>query len=239
MYGLLIACAIALSVFLCTKEEKRLSLPEDFSVDLSLRAVPAAVVGARLYYVAFQWPLYAPNPIRILYIWEGGVAIYGALIGGAVAAWFFARKRGVPFTTLADLVAPVLIMSQAIGRWGNFFNGEAYGYPVETPALQFFPLAVLIGENWHYATFFYESAWDFLGFLLLWRVRKKPWPGGSLARLYLVWYGTGRAVIEGMRADSLMLGPFRVSQLLSVLLAVSAGAALMIRFRQAKKQTAS
>ena len=239
MYGLLIACAIALSVFLCTKEEKRLSLPEDFSVDLALRAVPAAVVGARLYYVAFQWPLYASDPVRILWIWEGGVAIYGAIIGGVVAGWFFARKRKVPFGTLADLVAPVLILSQAIGRWGNFFNGEAYGYPVENPALQFFPMAVRIGEVWHYATFFYESAWDFCGFLLLWRLRKKPWPMGSLGLLYLTWYGAGRTVIEAMRSDSLMLGPFRVSQLLSVLLAVSAGVTLMIRFRKSQKKTVS
>ncbi len=239
MYGFLIACAIALSVFLCTKEEKRLGLPEDFSVDLALRMVPAAVVGARLYYVIFQWPLYAENPVRILYIWEGGLAIYGAVIGGAAAAWLFARKRKVPFGTLADLVAPVLILSQAIGRWGNFFNGEAYGYAVENPALQFFPMAVQIEGVWHYATFFYESAWDFGGFLLLWNLRKKGMPRGCLALLYFAWYGTGRAVIEGMRSDSLMLGPVRVSQLLSVLLAVSAMIALIVKLRNAKKQAAS
>ena len=238
VYGLLITLAIALAVFLCTREEKRLGLPKDISIDLALWAVPSAVIGARLYYVAFQWPLYRDNPIRILYIWEGGLAIYGAVIGGALAALALAKIKKVPYAALADLVAPVLILGQAIGRWGNFINGEAYGYLVENPALQFFPVAVYVDGAWHMATFFYESLWDFLGFLLLWFRRKRVRVRGNLFLGYLAWYGAGRAVIEGLRTDSLMWGPFRVSQVLSLALCAGALAALALRRSRSKKASA-
>ncbi len=228
IYGMLIAGAIGLGVFLCGRQEGRLGLAPDTAVDFALWVIPAAILGARLYYVAFQWPLYASDPVRILYIWEGGLAIYGGVIGGAAAAFLFSRVKKIPFGVLADMTAPSLILGQAIGRWGNFVNGEAYGGPVTDPALQFFPLAVRIGDAWHMATFFYESAWDFLGFLLLWGLRKRLGTRGSLFLCYLCWYGFGRAVIEGLREDSLMWGSVRVSQLLSVLLCAGAGAALLI-----------
>ena len=232
IYGLLIACAIALGVFLCLKREKELGLPREISIDFALAAVPAAVIGARLYFVAFQWPLYAPQPLRILYLWEGGLAIYGGVIGGAIAAWIFSRIKKLPFAALADLVAPALILGQGIGRWGNFFNGEAFGPILTNPSLQFFPLGVNIDGVWHAATFFYESAWDLLGFLLLWNMRRRITARGNLFLLYLVWYGLGRAVIEGLRTDSLMWGGVRVSQALSVVLCVSAALALIIRRRR-------
>ena len=158
--------------------------------------MPFGIIGGRLYYVAFQWPLYARNPISILYIWEGGLAIYGAIIGGALGVWLLCRRRKVPFIRVLDLVAPELILSQGIGRWGNFFNQEAYGYAIEDPAWQFFPVAVKIGSVWHMATFFYESVWDVGGFFLLWSLRKKTRREGDLFLLYLLWYGAGRAVIE-------------------------------------------
>ena len=233
IYGLLIACAMALSVFLCSRQEKRLGLPKDLTYDLALWVIPAGVIGARLYYVAFQWDMYRENPLSILYIWEGGLAIYGGVIGGALAVFAFSRIRKVPFGKLADMIAPALILSQAIGRWGNYFNGEAYGRLIEDPALQWFPLAVNVDGAWHMATFFYESVWDLLGFLILWLNRKKTTRPGNLFLLYLVWYGLGRAFIEGLRTDSLMLGPFRVSQVLSILLCLAAGSALI--FQKAKK----
>ena len=239
IYGLLIAGAMALGVFLCSRQEERLGLPKDTAIDFALWVLPAAVVGARLYYVAFQWPLYAGNPVRILYLWEGGLAIYGGVIGGAIAALVFSRVKKVSFAALADMVAPVLILGQAIGRWGNFVNQEAYGQVIENPALQFFPLAVFADGEWHMATFFYESLWNFIGFLMLWLNRKRVKVRGNLFLGYLVWYGLGRAVIEGLRTDSLMWGSFRVSQALSVLLVLCAGAALVIRRLKAKKnQTA-
>ena len=229
IYGLLIACAMALSVYLCSKQEKRLGLPKDVTYDLALWVIPAGVIGARLYYVAFQWEVYRQNPLSILYIWEGGLAIYGGVIGGALAVFAFSRLKNIPFGKLADMIAPALIPSQAIGRWGNYFNGEAYGRLIENPALQVFPLAVNVDGAWHMATFFYESAWDFLGFLVLWLNRKKTTASGNLFLLYLVWYGLGRAFIEGLRTDSLMLGPLRVSQVLSAALCVGAGVILLYR----------
>lgn len=234
VYGLLITTAIALAVFLCSREEKRLDLPKDISIDVALWAVPAAIIGARLYYVAFQWEMYANNPIRILYVWEGGLAIYGGVIGGALALLLLARRRKIPFAKLTDLVAPVLILGQAIGRWGNYVNGEAYGYLVENPAWQFFPFAVFVQGEWHLATFFYESMWDLMGFLVLWLSRKRMKAPGDLTLLYFAWYGAGRGFIEGLRTDSLMWGPFRVSQVLS--LGLCLGALLWIFIRHKKKK---
>ena len=236
IYGLLIAVAIAVAVYLCSREEKRLHLPQDTAIDLALWLVPAAIIGARLYYVAFQWEMYAQNPIRILYIWEGGLAIYGGVIGGALAAFAFSKKKKIPFGLLADMVAPVLILGQAIGRWGNFFNSEAYGYLITNPAWQFFPAAVFVSGEWHMATFFYESMWNLAGFILLWCKRKTVKIPGNLFLGYLMWYGAGRAVIEGLRTDSLMLGPFRVSQLLSLALVIFAFSLWRIRTHRKNAQ---
>ena len=236
IYGLLIAAAIAVAVFLCSREEKRLQLPQDTSIDLTLWLIPAAIIGARLYYVAFQWDMYAQNPIRIFYVWEGGLAIYGGVIAGILTGFAFSRKKKIPFGVLADLVAPVLILGQAIGRWGNYFNGEAYGYLVENPAWQFFPAAVLVNGQWHMATFFYESMWNLAGFILLWLKRKTVKIPGNLFLGYLMWYGAGRTVIEGLRTDSLMLGPLRVSQILSIMLVLFAFCFWLIRTKKKKTQ---
>lgn len=229
IYGLLIAAGIGLGVLVCSRREKEMGLPRDISVDLALWAVPAAVVGSRLYYVAFQWSLYANDPLRILAVWEGGLAIYGGVMGGALGVWLLSKRKKVSFPKLADFTAPSLILGQAIGRWGNFFNGEAYGYPVSDPNWQFFPVAVNIAGQWHMATFFYESVWDLGGFLFLWLNRKKTARDGDLFLLYLIWYGFGRAIIEGLRTDSLMLGSLRVSQWLSGALCLAALCLLLLR----------
>ncbi len=236
IYGLLIAGAMALGVYLCSRQEKWLGLPKDTAVDFALWVLPAAIVGARLYYVAFQWPLYAADPVRILYLWEGGLAIYGGVIGGALCALVFARVRKIPFAVLADMTAPALILGQAIGRWGNFVNQEAYGQVIRNAALQFFPLAVYADGEWHMAAFFYESLWNFIGFWILWLNRKRVSVRGNLFLGYLSWYGLGRAVIEGFRTDSLMWGGVRVSQALSVLLCAGAAAILAVRRLKAKKK---
>lgn len=239
VYGLLIAAGVALAVFLCSRREKEMGLPKDISLDVALWAVPFGVIGARIYYVVFQWEMYRDDPIRALYIWEGGLAIYGAVIGGAAGVWLLARRKKVPFLRLTDLVAPSLILAQAIGRWGNFFNGEAYGYIVENPVLHFFPVAVQVAGEWHMATFFYESLWDLIGFALLWRMRNRMGRDGNLFLLYLLWYGFGRAAIEGLRTDSLMLGSLRVSQVLSLALCVIAAVLLYVRRRKDAPKQAS
>ncbi len=234
LYGILIALSLGLAAFLCTREERRLGLPKDTGLDIVLYALPPALVAARLYYVAFSWDYFGAHPERIIRVWEGGLAIYGAVIGGALGVLILSKRRKLPFLQLADVLAPSLILGQAIGRWGNFFNQEAFGYAVTEPALQFFPFAVLVQEEWHLATFFYESLWNATGFVFLMLNRKRFEKAGRHGQTffwYLIWYGLGRLLIEGLRTDSLMLGSVRVSQLLSLLLAVFALIAVMTRLR--------
>ncbi len=233
LYGLAIALGILAAVLYMAREAKRSGLPKDLPLDFALWAVPLAVVFSRLYYVAFTWDRYRGDLMGVLRVWEGGLAIYGGVIGGALGAFLLSKRRRVPFSALADLVAPGLLLAQAIGRWGNFFNGEAYGYAVTNPALQFFPAAVFADGRWHLATFFYESVWNLAGFLLLSRLspRLKTRGGGFVFLWYLLWYGLGRVVIEGLRTDSLMWGALRVSQALSAALVLAAGVAMALRLK--------
>lgn len=244
-YSVLIVAGIAAAIWLAAREQKRLSLPEDTALDLALVVVPAGIVGARLYYVAMSWPAFAQDPLSVLRIWEGGIAIYGAVIGGILGVHAYAWKKHLSFAALADMIAPGLLLAQAIGRWGNYFNMEAYGPLVADARLQFFPLCVLIpaasGYEWHAATFFYESVWNLCSFAALWKMRKKmPMPGMTTA-WYFVLYGSGRFVIEQLRQDSLYLGPLRVSQYLSLVLCIAAGVFLLWKVwkRQAGRLTAS
>ena len=229
-YGVIIAVGMALAVALARARERRL--------DLALIGIPAAIVGARLYYVLFSWREYAANPIRALYIWEGGMAIYGGIIGGVLAGWLYARRKGLPFLRLADLAAPSIALGQAIGRWGNFVNQEAYGAVATQPWQQRFPISVFIRADgqWHFATFFYESAWCFIivSALLIAERRHRFRRDGEIFRSYVFLYALERALVEGLRTDSLRLGPFRVSQLLSLAALLTCAA---IALAQAKKKT--
>ena len=232
-YGLLIALGIALGIALSMKREARFGLPRDTTVDLALCGVPAAIVGARLYYVIFSWRDYANNPVSALYIWEGGLAIYGGLIGGMLAGFIYAKVKRISFLKLADLVAPSFAIGQAVGRWGNFFNQEAYGIPVEAEWMKRFPLAVFIEADglWHYATFFYESLWCLVIVIVLLTlehrgVLKRP---GDTILTYGLLYGLERALVEGLRTDSLYWGPLRVSQILSLAVAAICAAVLLMR----------
>jgi len=222
-YGFLISSAILLGIWLAVREAERQNLKSDLIFDFALLAIPLAIIGARAYYVIFEWPQYAGNPLKVLAIWEGGLAIYGAVIGGFIAAMIFARVNRFPLFRLADLVVPSLILGQAIGRWGNFVNQEAFGNLVTDPDLQFFPYAVYIERlgEWHQATFFYESMWNLAVFIVLMVLRKKVKFPGQLLATYFIGYGLGRFMIEGLRADSLYLLPgLRVSQLLSAILII-------------------
>ncbi|HWQ59387.1 MAG TPA: prolipoprotein diacylglyceryl transferase [Clostridia bacterium] len=229
-YGILMAVGIVLAVILAQIEEKRKKLPRDIVIDLCLVVIPAGVIGARLYYVLFELKSYLADPIRILYIWEGGLAIYGAVIGGLLAAFIFARIRKVRFLALTDVIVPGLVLAQAIGRWGNFFNQEAYGLPVTTdmlaklPILNFFPFSVSIegahyfdgalctacitaanGGHMHLATFFYESVWCLLIFAFIMLARKRFKHDGDAFIWYALLYSFERMFVEGLRADSLWL----------------------------------
>lgn len=236
-YGVIIACGMALAVGLAALREKRLGLPRETALDLALLGIPAAIVCARVYYVVFSWQAYADEPIRALYIWEGGMAIYGGIIGGVLAGWLYGRRKKLPFLKLADLAAPSIALGQAIGRWGNFVNQEAYGAVAALPWQRRFPIGVFIQADgqWHYATFFYESAWCFLIvlFLLLAEKKRRLHREGDIFLSYVFLYALERALVEGLRTDSLYLGPLRVSQLLS--LAALAVCALLFLKRGERK----
>lgn len=220
-YGVIIASGMILGILLASFRAKRRGWSSDLVLDFILLAVPLAVIGARAYYVAFEWDYFSSNPEKIIAINQGGLAIYGAVIGGFLAAFIFSKAAKFPFLKLIDLVIPSLILGQAIGRWGNFINQEAYGALITNPNLQFFPLAVYIQSlvEWHQATFFYESFCNviLLAFTLL--LGRKGAKDGTLLATYFIGYGVVRAFIEGLRTDSLYLfGNIRVSQVLSAAL---------------------
>lgn len=225
-YSVLIVIGICLALLIASHEEKRLALPQDTVIDAALWVIPFGVIGARLYYVIFAWDTFAADPISILYVWQGGLAIYGAVIGGFLGVLLFTHKRRLHLGTLTDIIAPGLILAQALGRWGNYFNMEAYGVQITDPAWQFFPAAVFIpnvtGGSWHMATFFYESMWNLIVFAALMLSRKRMHRPGDTSLWYFFLYGAGRLVIEGLRTDSLYAGStIRISQLLAALMCLA------------------
>ena len=231
-YGVIIACGMLLGVVLATQAAKRRDYKTDLIIDFIMLALPVAILCARAYYVIFEWSSYSKNLIKIFAIWEGGLAIYGGVIGGIIAALVFSKMNKLPFWELIDIAVPSLILGQAIGRWGNFVNQEAYGNLITNPSLQFFPYGVYIQKltQWHQATFFYESMWNLLIFIVLILYKRKAKYNGDIFARYLIGYGTGRFFIEGLRTDSLYLLPgMRVSQLLSLILIVSGVIFLIIR----------
>jgi len=230
-YGLLIASAVLIGTVLALKEAKRKGVKEETLIDMLLFAVPAAIIGARAYYVIFMWDYYSKNPSQILNIRGGGLAIHGVIIAGALVAIIFAKVRKENFWTLADIVAPSLILGQAIGRWGNFANQEAHGGPTDLP------WGIMIDGVKVHPTFLYESIWNLLVFgFLLWYRRKKATVEGEIFVLYLMLYSVGRFFIEGLRTDSLMLGPFRVAQLISLAIIMSGGAYLIWKKKKIKAE---
>ncbi|MBD1850142.1 prolipoprotein diacylglyceryl transferase [Leptolyngbya sp. FACHB-711] len=225
-YGLLIASAVLIGVTLSTYLAKKRGVNPDLMSDLAIWLVVAAIPAARIYYVAFEWDKYASNPSELIAIWHGGIAIHGAILGGMIATLIFAKLNKVPFWQLADLVAPSLILGQAIGRWGNFFNSEAFGRPTNVPWKLFIPPAQrppgYTQFEYFHPTFLYESLWNLGVFAILMVLFFRGLRGksslklGTLFLTYLVCYSLGRFWIEGLRMDSLMLGPLRIAQVVSL-----------------------
>jgi phosphatidylglycerol---prolipoprotein diacylglyceryl transferase len=237
-YGVIIAIGMLLGMALAIHRARRQGFKPDLIVDYLLITIPVALVFARLYYVVFEWRQYAADPIRILAIREGGLAIYGGVIGGVLTAWWYSRRHKIPFLVFTDLLIPSLVLGQAIGRWGNFVNQEAFGNPIVDPRFRFFPFGVFIDRlgEWHQATFFYESLWNFCLLAVMLQIGRKSRRPGILLATYFLGYGTGRFLIEGLRTDSLYLIPgIRISQLLSIGL-VLLGAILMVLILRKKEQ---
>ena len=221
-YGILIALGFILAVLYADKRAPQFGLTSDHILDMLFVTVPAAIICARIYYCVFNWKLYAANPISALYIWEGGIAIYGAVIGAVIAALIFCRVRKLPMGPMLDIGGVGLPIGQMIGRWGNFINREAYGAVSEGL------LRMGIEENgvttYYHPTFLYESLWNLVGFVLLHFYSKRRKFDGEVFALYVAWYGLGRAWIEGLRTDSLYLFDtgIRVSQLLAAVSCLAA-----------------
>lgn len=224
-YSIFILVAFIIGGKLIMSEAKRFNISKEFIINLFFYLVPISIIGARLYYVAFNLDYYFANPISILKIWEGGLAIHGGLLFGLLFLLFYAKKYKVSIVRLIDIFVVGLIIGQAIGRWGNFFNGEAYGPVTTLEFLENLHLPKFIIDGMHIdglyrqPTFLYESLWCFLGFIILLIVRRtRYWKLGMCTNFYLIWYGIERFVVESLRTDSLMLGTFKIAQIVSILM---------------------
>lgn len=231
-YGILIATAILIGTIIALREVQRQRIDEDKFMNILIAAIPAAFIGARLYYVLFRWDYYSQYPGEIPAVWHGGLAIHGGIIGALLVGWLMVRYYNVNFWQLADIVAPSLILGQAIGRWGNYFNQEAYGYAVDPQQI---PWAMWIDGAYRHPTFLYESIWNILVFILLLYLRRQHFiRRGEVFLTYLITYSIGRFIVEGFRTDSLMLGPLRAAQVISIVLII--GAILLMWYRRRKER---
>jgi len=221
-YGVIIAAGLLLAVLYGMRRSRQFGFDQDLILDGVLYIVPFAVLCARAYYCVFAWEEFADNPISVLYIWNGGLAIYGGVLGAAVGIVVFSLWKKIRVGALLDLVSLGFLIGQSIGRWGNFFNREAFGSTTDS-FLRMGLCNVFTGEfEYHHPTFLYESVWNAVGFVLLHLLSKRRRYDGQIALGYVAWYGLGRAMIEGLRTDSLYLGSFRVSQLLAAVSCVAA-----------------
>lgn len=215
-YGIIIAAGFLLAVYYAMRRADQFGLTQDNIIDMLICAVPLAIIGARAYYCLFSWNLYKDDPIRVLYIWEGGLAIYGGVIGAVIGLFLYTKVKKVKTSALLDIGGLGLLIGQSIGRWGNFMNREAFG--AQTDSFLRMGLTDANGATIYvHPTFLYESVWNAIGLLLLHFYSKRRKFDGQIFLMYLGWYGLGRMFIEGLRTDSLYVGAsnLRVSQLLA------------------------
>ena len=232
LYGLIIATGLLLAVLYGCRRSRRFGITEDDLTDGVLWVTPFAFLCARLYYCVFYWKQggYADNLLSVLYVWEGGLAIYGGVIGAAVGIIVFCKIKKLSIGAILDIVSLGFLIGQSIGRWGNFFNREAFGAETDS-FLRMGLYNVFTGvTEYHHPTFLYESVWNLVGFIGLHFLSKKRQYDGQVALGYAAWYGLGRNIIEGLRTDSLYWGPFRVSQLLAAVSCAAAVAVLLWQY---------
>ena len=209
-YGILMEIGMVLAVFIALKEAKRLGIKEDDILNLAIIAIPCGLIGARLYYVIFNWSYYSGNISEILNFRGGGMAIHGGLLGGVLAGYIYTKVKKLNFFKMADCVVLGIPLAQAIGRWGNYLNKEDHGGPTDLP------WGIMVDGVKVHPTFLYESIWDLGVFIFLMLFRKKQKYEGQILVYYITLYSIGRFFIEGLRTDSLMLGPLRMAQVISL-----------------------
>lgn len=235
-YGILIASGALLGFLIASFNCKFRDIDYDTIIDIALVSLIVGIIGARVYYVIFQFKTYNGNIMEMINIRGGGLAIHGGLIFGTITAFIMCRYKKVNFLKVVDIVAPSIIIAQAMGRWGNFFNQEAHGGPVSKAFISHFPKFIqngmYIDGTYYQPTFLYESLWDFMTFLILMIVIRKCSKKGIVFFLYIGLYSAGRFFIEGLRTDSLMLGPIRIAQLVSGLGVVVCLAFILFSFRE-------
>lgn len=225
-YSVLILIAVIVGSFIAIRYAKKLNMSINSLVDMLVYMIPVAIIGARLYYVIFNFDAYRDNLLNIFKIWEGGLAIYGSIIASVIYIYFYTMKKNMPFIGTLDVLSLSLLLGQAIGRWGNFFNKEAYGVACTREFLvnMHIPDFIIEGMNingvYHQPTFLYESLWCLVGVVILYFMRKRNAFNkiGKQISFYLIWYGIGRVFIESLRTDSLYIGNYRISQIVSVIL---------------------
>ena len=243
-YGIIIVFGMVLSCAYAFWRMKRVPLVMDDMLDIAIVCIPLGIVGARLYYVLTSLKDF-PTLWDAFKIWEGGLAIYGGIIGGFLGVLLVCRRKKKPLFAVLDCIAPGVMIGQLVGRWGNFVNAEAYGVigPYDflghtfdaTSFAAHNPFIMTINNMYVHPTFLYESVWNLVGFLLINAFWKHKKYNGQILLLYLTWYGFGRAVIEGFRGDSLYIGSLRISQLLAFL-CFALGVLLLIAFAVIKPQ---
>ena len=230
LYGIVIACGLLLAVLYGYRRAKQFGLRQDDILDGVLWVTPFAIICARAYSCIFDWQTYAADPISVLYIWKGGLAIYGGVLGAALGVTVFCLVKKIKLPALLDLVSLGFLIGQSMGRWGNFFNREAFGSATES----FLRMGLFnsVTGQWQYfhPTFLYESLWNLAGFVLLHFLSKRRKYDGQIALGYVAWYGLGRSFIEGLRTDSLMLGSLRISQVLAAVSCLAAVIVLLVQW---------
>lgn len=240
-YAIFILFAFLLGIFLVKKESNRLNLQTNEIIDLCFYLVIVSIFGARIYYVIFEFSQYKDNLIDIFKIWNGGLAIHGGILSGIIYIYFFCRKHKINLLQITDIIAPSLILGQAIGRWGNFFNSEAYGPITTLSTLKKFHIpnfiinGMYINNNYHHPTFLYESLWCLLGFIILILLRRSTKIKISqITATYFIFYGVERFFIESLRQDSLMISHFKVAQIISLIMILSGIILLIYSIKKTK-----
>ncbi len=239
-YSFLILTGLILGYFLASKETKKKNMSNEELLDLGFYLIIFSILGARVYYVLFNLNYYLANPAEIVMLWHGGLAIHGGIIAGLIFLIVYSKKHKINLLLMTDILAVSLIIAQSIGRWGNFFNGEAYGRVVSLNFLnnlhlpKFIIDGMFINGAYREPTFLYESILSLIGFIILIVIRKKfKIKTGYLTGIYLIWYGIERLIIETFRSDSLMLGPLKIAQIISII-GIIGGVYLIIKSKNNK-----